>query len=274
MRRGMNRSADNLLAIDIGNTAIKFGWFPAGSLPSELPTQRLELSSYTNNFDSLVDWMDQVDSLSVFVASVCRTPTPRLERWFQDRFPDLVFGLMRTEDFPISIHTQAPERVGHDRLAAAVCAMAIKRRDRPVIVVDAGSAITVDLVSERGGFIGGAILPGWQTMARTLRRETDQLPQLETFDFDCVPDAVGRFTEEAIASGLYWGGVGAVKELISRISATCDVAPDIMLTGGEMPSLARHMDQAVRCEPDLVLRGIAIAARQVNAEADATELSR
>ena len=258
----MAPTADHLLAIDIGNTSIKFGWFSPQATAECPPLYHYEMPSEVSDFRELADILDQRKVTAVFVASVSRGPRDRLVAWLSSACPTISVHVLSTQEFPIAVRVRHPERVGHDRLAAAVCAAAIKHPQRPAIVVDAGSAITVDLVSQDGSFSGGAILPGWQTMARALRRETDQLPQLQSLDFQTVPQVVGRFTEAAIASGLYWGSVGAVKELVSRIAETCEIAPEVMLAGGDMQSFATHLDEAVRCEPDLVLRGVAIAARQ------------
>jgi type III pantothenate kinase len=171
---------------------------------------------------------------------------------------------MSGADFPIENRTQAPDRVGVDRLAAALAANAIRRTDTPAIVIDFGTAITVDLVASDGGFEGGAILPGVMTSAEALHAQTDALPVVRLPLEGKSPPAVGTDTTGAIRSGLYWGAVGAVRELIARQSDRLVVPPQVLVTGSTSPDMARLLgspDYTVRYLPHLVLAGLAIAAR-------------
>jgi type III pantothenate kinase len=159
-----------------------------------------------------------------------------------------------------------PARVGQDRLAAAVAAQRLKQPDRAAIVIDAGSAITVDIISPAGDFLGGAILPGWQTMARSLAVGTHLLPLVECQQLHSLPPVVGRSTEQAITSGLFWGSVGAVRELVQRMASTWDPPPDQLLAGGDMQLFRPHLDPCIQSVPDMVLRGImwSVASRPHN----------
>ena len=131
-----------------------------------------------------------------------------------------------------------------------------RRRSRAAIVIDAGSAITLDMVSPAGDFLGGAILPGWQIMAHALSTGTHLLPYVDCSALDAAPDIVGRSTEKAIASGLYWGSLGAVRELVQRMSERWEQTPDQLLAGGDLQMLLPHLGPRVRCVPDMVLRGV------------------
>jgi type III pantothenate kinase len=114
---------------------------------------------------------------------------------------------LQWNDFSLRIAVEQPSRVGRDRLAAAVAAVTLKSADRPAVVVDAGSAVTVDLVAASGEFLGGAILPGWRAMSQALSAVTDALPAVSELPLDPPPPALGTSTERALASGLYWGTV-------------------------------------------------------------------
>ena len=109
----------------------------------------------------------------------------------------------------------------------------------PAIVVDLGTACTVDFVSADGAFEGGAILPGTTLSAAALHTGTATLPQLTTENIDASPTVVGKSTQAAIASGIYWGLVGAVRELIARISDESTETPQLFITGGEAERLVR-----------------------------------
>src|SRR5262249_59123408 len=99
----------------------------------------------------------------------------------------------------------------------------------PVIVVDLGTATTVDVVGADGAFLGGAILPGIELGARALASGTAQLPAI---DVAGLPLAIGRDTPSAIASGLVFGHLGAVRELVARMRADTLGNAHVVITGG------------------------------------------
>ena len=136
------------------------------------------------------------------------------------------------------------------------------------IRVDTGTAITVDVVSGAGEFLGGAILPGLLMGARSLHEETTTLPHLDVWELlKNEPLVLGKNTEAAIAAGLYWGHLGAIRELITRYRAllielrigTSPVEPLLVLTGGAAGILAPYLTEA-RYESNLALQGLALAA--------------
>ena len=163
---------------------------------------------------------------------------------------------------PLEVRVPEPEKVGIDRLAGAVAANRLRRPDKPAVVVDLGTAITIDLIAADGAFEGGAILPGVAMSARALHQQTDLLPERPMHELDASPEAVGKNTADAIDAGLFWGAVGAVREVIARQSDRLTTAPQVFVTGGAAPSVARLLggpDIAVRHVPDLVLSGIAVS---------------
>ena len=134
--------------------------------------------------------------------------------------------------------------------------------DRPIarpILVDTGSAITVDFVSADGVFRGGAIMPGIDMSARALHEFTDLLPLVSLNELGASPPALGISTVTAIRSGLYWGAVGGIRELIARLSASLAQPPALFLTGGAAAHLAGVLGLEARYEPHLVLSGVALA---------------
>jgi type III pantothenate kinase len=169
--------------------------------------------------------------------------------------------LLHVGDLPLDVRVEHPERVGMDRLAAATAAARLRAPRRGAILVDSGSAITVDYVSADGAFRGGAILPGMGLAARALHEFTDLLPLVPLGELSAPPPALGTSTVTAIRSGLYWGAVGAVRELAERLSAGIDPQPELFLTGGAGPHLGKALSNPVRILPHLVLSGIALARR-------------
>ena len=121
-------------------------------------------------------------------------------------------------DLPIKAAVEYPNRVGIDRLAGAVAANRLRHSARLAIIVDVGSAITVDLVNSQGIFCGGAILPGIGMSARALHEFTDLLPHSPLEELTGPPPALGTATLPAIHSGLYWGAVGAMRTCFATLA--------------------------------------------------------
>jgi type III pantothenate kinase len=190
------------------------------------------------------------------VASVQRAAEDRLREWISQKRPADKYQLLGHADLPIQVDVERPERVGLDRLAAAVAANRLRQPNRPAIVVDAGTAITVNLVTADGVFRGGVILPGFKLTTQALAEGTDLLPLVE-FSGTCEPPpVVGRSTEAAIRSGLFWGSVGAVRDLIGRVASQLPMAPQVFVTGGDAYRFAGFISADATYVPDLVLIGI------------------
>jgi len=129
------------------------------------------------------------------------------------------------------------------------------------VVVDIGTAITVDWLSAEGVFSGGAILPGLDMAARALHEFTDLLPQVSLEGCSEAPPVIGMATEPAIRSGLFWGTLGAIRELLRQMSCQGPPPPQVFLTGGAGQLLAPHLGPDVQYLPHLTLAGIALAAQ-------------
>ena len=279
----MNASAMNasavrgFLAIDVGSSRVKLGWFPAvGECTSELQPSLFPIAapklpqpettlavSHCNGADVEAEinaWFGEFGTAEPrrFVASVHPGAMARVEEIFAGEL-----RLLTVADLPIEVRVEHPERVGIDRLLSAVAVNRLRQPKQPAIVVDLGTACTVDLIAADGAFEGGAILPGTTLAAAALHTGTATLPQLAAESFERPPAVVGKSTNGAISAGLYWGLVGAVRELIARITRECKVPPQLFLTGGEASWLVEHLTsdaEPPRHLPSLVLSGIAIVA--------------
>jgi type III pantothenate kinase len=254
-----------LVAVGIGNTSLKLGIRNRGGQATHAVWDHL-CESETSAFDPGAV-LHQLPGLPCRwrVASVHRPAERDLRAWQQSQRPHDDYSVLTPSDLPLEIDVEHPQRVGMDRLVAAVAVNGRRARDLPAIIVDAGTAITVDLVDERGVFRGGVILPGFRMIARALAEGTDLLPNVDaTFRGD-APTVVGRSTEEAIRSGLFWGGLGSIRELLGRISAQLSTLPQIFVTGGDAERLTPYLDKDAEFVSDLVLMGIVIAA---HAESD------
>jgi type III pantothenate kinase len=183
--------------------------------------------------------------------------------WLRENRPALAIAAIPSENFPIAVLADNVQRIGADRLAAAVAANALRNPNQAAIIVDSGTAITVDAVDRQGRFLGGAIAPGWRMGAEALHRVADLLPLIEPVERR--PPAVGKNTEAAIRSGLYWGAVGVVRELVARLQQEMNEQCDVFVTGGGASMLTEHLDRAV-VHRDLVLAGVVLAGRRTATE--------
>ena len=168
--------------------------------------------------------------------------------------------------FPFDVSVARPEILGTDRLCAAAGAMRARRQN--AIVVDVGSAITIDVV-DHGKFLGGLILTGPKLALRALGDHTGKLPHI---DFDTIPDPLPTFfdtTESAMTIGSVLGSVGGIREAVQYLSGRCGRSPRRVLTGGQAATLAQFFPAGWEYDHDLVLKGLArIAALNTPAVAD------
>ena len=261
-------SQSPFIAVDIGNTRTKFGLFDGGArggLPE--PTTTVEMLTERFTQRRLADWLKENSIVDVawYIGSVHQKATATLFDWLgRGGSPEIRAEILDYRRFPIQLAVEHPEKTGIDRIAGAVAANRIRKPDEPAIIVDAGTALTVDLVAADGVFRGGAILPGIGMSARALHEFTDQLPLIPMSELLEPPPALGTSTVPAMQSGLYWGAVGAMRELISRLSEGQAKPPLVILTGGAAPAVAKLLGPAARYEPNLVLSGIALAASKPN----------
>jgi type III pantothenate kinase len=253
-----------LVAVDIGNSRLKFGLYPSESRhndPVPVPSRWLDVAP-PQTFDRLEEWLAplSVESTAWWIASVNRPHTTQLLDWLRSRADHPRVTLVASGDLPLSVSLPRPDMVGIDRLLGAVAANRLRSPERSAVVIDLGTAITVDLVAANGSFQGGAILPGIGLSARALHQFTDLLPLLDMAALAEPPPALGTSTDAALRSGLYWGAVGGCRELIARLQGAADQPPQVFLTGGAAPAVAGLLANDALYVPHLVLGGIAIAA--------------
>jgi type III pantothenate kinase len=272
-----------LLAIDVGSSRIKLGWFPASDAcasekAATLPIASPPLATPEDVFRvehrnrSAEEWTAEVDGcfsnlpstaeMICVVASVHRGVAEKLLTRLQLR-PWRSLTTLRAADLPLEVRLPEPEKVGIDRLLSALAANQLRRPAEPAIVIDVGTATTVDLIAADGAFEGGAIVAGPTLALAALHAGTASLPPLEADVLDSPPAAVGKSTIDAMASGAYWGAVGAIRELASQFARQADAAPQLFLTGGGGEGLADFITldgQTARYLPHLVLAGIELAS--------------
>jgi len=270
----MPPTSNTLIAVDIGNSRIKFGRFERGVSPPDLPqpttTLELPLTSRSGDFDPepLSNWCraQSADDAAWLASSVHRGATERLVAALAaiGRTLGIEFPLRQIsfENVPLVVEVDAPERVGMDRLMGAVAADRLRPADRAAIVVDLGTATKAALLTDVGAFVGGAIWPGLSMSAAALHEQTDALPLIEVAHWQFPPQVLGKSTVPAMESGIFWGAVGAVRELVQKFSFGHDPLPVVFVTGGNSQLVAEVLAEDATLElkhlPHLVLSGVAI----------------
>ena len=251
-----------LVAVDVGNQRTKLGLFDgpmASGLPE--PSRTLSVGNEQPLLEGVQEWLGDIGEVaSWWIGSVNRPATTRLVDWLRNRVPRGELTLLAAGDLPLRVDLPRPDMVGIDRLLDAVAANALRAPDRPAAVVDVGSAITVDWVSAEGIFMGGAIAPGITMSARALHTFTDMLPLVEMSELENPPPPLGRSTVAAIQSGLFWGAVGMIRQLIEVQGDGTNPGPQIFVTGGAGPAVAGLLGLTARHVPHLTLSGIALVA--------------
>jgi type III pantothenate kinase len=178
--------------------------------------------------------------------------------WLREQ-GDEVWVIDTWRQLSLAVAVYHPERVGLDRLLDAVAALGSYHRYRsPAIVVDAGTAVTVDWVEPDCGFRGGAILPGFRLMSQALHDHTALLPLIEIKQPQ--PSMPGRSTAQAIEAGVYYAVAGGVNALIQRLTADWTQPPHIFLTGGDAPLLHTAIHGRTEVWLEMTLEGIRLAA--------------
>jgi type III pantothenate kinase len=197
----------------------------------------------------------------VALASVRPVEAARLAAWLTGRGARC-WRLASDMPLPFPAALRDRHRLGADRLCNAAAAWA--EQLAPALVVDAGTALTVDLLDPAGCYLGGAILPGPELALTALAAGTAQLPRAQA-RWPAQP--WGTDTAEALAAGALWGALAAAEGFAARLRGDWPGAA-VILTGGLAPALAeRWREGEARLEPDWTLRGLAALALHADAVA-------
>ncbi|MEO8268571.1 MAG: type III pantothenate kinase [Aureliella sp.] len=173
---------------------------------------------------------------------------------------------------PLEVRVDVPQAVGIDRLLAALAAFELTD-SRPAVVIQAGSAVTVDLIAaptselhqpiSLGSFEGGAILPGVPMMLRLLGKGADQLPEIDAAELLGLPPLPGKNTEAAMICGAASALVGGVLHLVERYRQQYGQSTPIIISGGDGMRLSPYVPAPLIVKDHLVHRGLLRLAEQL-----------
>ncbi len=244
------------VVVDVGNTRVKWGRCePNGvvavaSLPPDDP------SAWARQ---VADW-GLVGRLAWVVSGVHPRRRDALAEWLRQQGYH-VSVVDSPRQLPLRVLLERPDHVGIDRLLNAVAANSRRPAGVPAILIDAGSAVTVDWLDEQGAFGGGAILPGLRLMAQALHDYTALLPLIEVRQ--PRPPLPGTSTPAAMQAGLYWAAAGGVRSLVAELTARSARRPQVWLAGGDGPLLAPALEGDLLAWPDMTLEGLRLAAERL-----------
>lgn len=258
-----------LIAVAVGNTRTRVGVFRHTELAESTAISNAEIDALVAHVAGLVDKLDADADPVVVVASVKPSVSGPLVDAIKAATGATVYRV--GSDLPIHInHTldeAGAQTVGQDRLLNALGAYG--RTGQATVVVDAGTAVTVDFVDGQGTFCGGAIAPGLNMMLDALHDHAESLPRVP---FVAPPDdhPFGVNTPEAICLGVRGAIQGLVRALTERYALAYGGYPQIVATGGDLGLL--ESDGVIEhFVPDLQLIGIQVACARALAEGDETD---
>jgi type III pantothenate kinase len=243
------------LLIDNSNTRTKF----ALASPERLLEWRGILHTAKISRDSLAHLLDSLAFDAAVLCSVVPVKAEILRGYLQSRGP--LHEVTCHSDIGLGIDYPEPERIGADRLANA--AGVVAGYGAPAVVIDFGTAVTFDVISEAPCYCGGVIAPGLGAMNEYLTHRTALLPPIQ---LDEPPSAIGKSTLHAMQAGAVLGYRGLVKEILAGILREMTGRPKIVATGGDAALIARGVPEIETVDPDLTLEGLRqIALRNLQA---------
>ncbi|MDA7951693.1 MAG: type III pantothenate kinase [Pirellulaceae bacterium] len=221
-------SSHYLAAVDIGNSSIQLGLFTRSSLQKmaspPVAGKHVPLALryfFPNELEKVASFLSEnlSEREAIFwaIGSVAPDTLLLFQSWLSANRPNDSLVVVDHHLVPLKTEVSPIERVGIDRLLATYAVTLKKSPASPAIVVDSGTALTIEAISAESIFLGGAILPGLRLSAEALGRGTAHLPLLPT-NFSQKPPVIGTNTELAIQSGLYHQAIGSAKEVVLAIA--------------------------------------------------------
>ncbi len=250
---------EHLLAIKIGNTNLGIGLFDDQHLAHNWRAETRPEQTEDEYASLLFQFCraKQVDPASIQGAAIVSVVPAVTEtiRQVCTKYLDLEpFVAGSGSKSGIRIKYDDPRSFGADRLVSLVAAK--YKYGAPLILIDLGTATTFNALNANGDFVGGAIAPGLNMSADALHQFTAKLPRVE---INAPPHALGTNTRDALRSGIFFGYVGLVEGMVTRLRTEMDEPRAIVIaTGGMSAALAPHSAVIDRVDADLALEGLRI----------------
>ncbi len=247
-----------LLAIDCGNTNTVFSLWDGTEFLCTLRTS----THHSRTADAYFTWFTTLIShygITPDITDVIISSTVPRVVWNLRVFCDTFFGcrplVVGKPDclLPVKPRVDPGTAVGSDRLANAAGAYA--RHGGDVMVIDFGTATNIDVVAHDGAYVGGVIAPGVNLSLEALHQGAAALPHV---DIGQPEKVIGTNTVACIQSGIFWGYVGLIQGLITRVRAEYGTSMKVIGTGGLAPLFAQGENLFDKIEGDLTMHGLTV----------------
>lgn len=249
-----------VLAVDIGNTSISFGLLRGQRViqnfwvETNLPYPQLHLRLKKFFYKIKEEAIEQIVICSV-VPFAMRMVVSLVKQYLKQR--PVVVG--QDVHVPIKNNYRNPKQVGQDRLVGAFAVKSLY--GFPAIIIDFGTAITFDVVSSKGEYEGGIILPGIRLSAESLFQKTTLLPQIEKIK--APHSLIGRNTKASILSGLFYGYGAMSCGLIDLISQQIKGRPKVIVTGGYTNLMKKFIAKKIdKIDKFIVFKGLYLLSKE------------
>jgi type III pantothenate kinase len=236
---------------DVGNSRIKWGRCRDGAIAESVSLPPADPEAWQQQLE--VWKLSKASSWAV--SGVQPQQRDQLTEWLR-QLGAAVQMLDHYQQLPLRVLVDHPDQVGIDRLLNAVAANTRRPAGAPAIIVDAGTAITVNFIDETGAFRGGTIAPGLRLMTQALHDYTALLPLVELARPN--PPVPGTSTRAAIEAGVFWFAVGGIEQLVSQ--SPFGKAPVVFLAGGDALLLEKALRFSTIVWPEITLEGVRLAA--------------
>ena len=244
------------LAINVGNTRVQLGTFVQQQLETTVAVRCEAPAELERALTEANQALQGAESTCAVIGSVNAAVAGHVVELLGQKLKLRVYQAERDLPIPIGRQLDREALVGDDRLLNAAAAYDVLQQS--CVVVDAGTAVTVDYVDGAGTFHGGAISPGAQLMLDSLHDRTAHLPKVAL----ARPEgAIGHNTSDAMRSGAYHGVRGLVRELAEHYAELAGAYPIVIATGGDAELLFEGFDLIERIVPELTLTGLAVTLR-------------
>ncbi len=246
------------VAVDVGNTAIKL----AVQKNDQVIDHAIAIDQ--SQWQTIVmDWVREHAGCGKThwrISSVHRRAAEKLIAAIKDTRPPADIDIISHRDVPMKVAVDHPDQLGIDRLLSAYAAsrrIETDKRSGGMVVIDAGSAITIDFVDHQSIFRGGSIMPGLELQARSLAAGTDALPQI-TWQQTASLSIPATNTHDAILSGILLGTAGAIDRLVDCLIDQASVPTNVpvIMTGGNADLLTHHLNKNHHRFSNLVCCGL------------------
>ncbi len=254
----------NIIAVDIGNTNITIALYLKDeeqfikSVPGRSRAKLTDIfKSAWEKIPVAISSKEKKRDGVIVVCSVKPAWTKLIREIVKDNLDEKLHIIGEDISLPLTLWVDEPDKVGTDRVVSAAAAYAVVKD--AVVVADFGTAVTIDLVDEKGIFLGGVICPGLEIGAHALKEHTAQLPEVKV----TRPKApYGKNTDEAIKCGLYYSAVATVQEVIRRYAENLGKWPHTVLTGSAAKIIKDDCEFIDSYVPNLIVKGIVLTYKK------------